>query len=75
VVGVPVVESFGNDYTAVNNAMADGKVIAPDSELGKQFSRFAMVLLDKQKDAPKDVKRKFLEFFSVQDRSAVAPQK
>jgi len=75
VVGVPVVESFGNDYTAVNNAMADGKVIAPDSDLGKQFARFAMVLLDKQKDAPKDAKRKFLEFFSVQYRSAVAPQK
>ena len=75
VVGVPVVESFGNDYHAVNKAMAEGRVIETDSELGKQFARFARVLLDKQKDAPKETKRRFLEFFSAADRGAAAPQK
>src|SRR5262249_46696369 len=30
VVGVPVVESFSNDYNTVNKAMAEGRVIEPD---------------------------------------------
>ena len=45
--------------------MTEGRVIDPESDLGKQFGRFARVLLDKQPAVTKDSKRKFLEFFSV----------
>ena len=76
VLGLPVLETFGNDYHAVNRSVADGKLLDPQSELGKQFDKFARHLLDKKHEAPKaQTKRKFLEFFSVQENTAVVPQK
>ena len=76
VLGATVVESFGNDYHAVNRSVADGKLLDPQSELGKQFDKFARLLLDKKHEAPKvQTKRKFLEFFSVHENTAVVRQK
>jgi Flp pilus assembly CpaE family ATPase len=75
VLGLPVLQIFGNDYHAVNRAMADGKIIDPNSDLGKQFAAFARQLLEKKQVAPKEQKRKFLEFFSVKDRDTPVPQK
>ena len=72
--GLPVLETFGNDYYAVNRATADGKLIDPNSELGQQFRAFARELLEKKQAAPKEPKRKFLELFSVKENAAV-PQK
>ena len=77
VLGLPVIEMFGNDYNAVNHAVTEGRLIDVNSELGKQFAKFARKLLEKKPAgalAGKE-KRRFLEFFSVQEEKAIVPHK
>ena len=64
--GLPVVQSFGNDYNGINKAMTAGKWVDPDTEMGQQFSEFALSLLEK-KPVHKEPK-KFLEFLSTPNR-------
>ena len=64
--GLPVVQSFANDYVGVNKAMTAGKWIDPESELGKQFSEFAHSLIEKKPIAREP--KKFLEFLSTPNR-------
>lgn len=70
--GVPVVQTFANDYNGVNKAMTAGTWIEPESEMGQQFDEFSKSLLEK-KNVPKSNK-KFLEFLSTPNRM-LAPVK
>jgi pilus assembly protein CpaE len=45
--GAPVALTFANDYRGVSQAVADGKEINPNSELGKQITAFAYQLLER----------------------------
>jgi len=67
--GLPVVQSFANDYNGVNKAMTAGKWIEPASEMGRQFDEFSQSLMEK-KSAPKESK-KFLEFLSTPNRQLI----
>ncbi len=60
--GVPVVRVFANDYQAVNRAVETGKLLEPDSELGKSFADFAAQLMDQPGVKADSTKRRFLEF-------------
>ena len=71
--GLPVVQSFPNDYVGVNKAMTAGKWMEPDTEMGQRFSEFAKSLIEK-KAALKEPK-KFLEFLSTPNRLMVPTQK
>jgi pilus assembly protein CpaE len=66
---VPVMQIFGNDYLGVNRAVTTGKWLEPGSELGKQFDRFALELLEKKKAGEGAPKRRFLEMFSVSEKA------
>jgi Flp pilus assembly CpaE family ATPase len=70
--GLPVVQTFPNDYEGVNKAMTAGKWLEPESDMGQQFAEFAKGLFEK-KAVPKEPK-KFLEFLSTPNR-LLAPQK
>lgn len=73
--GVPVMTMFPNDYHGVNQAMAAGTWVKPESDLGKSFEQFASELLERRpQNAAKD-KKKFLEFFSVPTRPVASGQK
>lgn len=65
VLGVPVIETIPNDYAGVNDAMAQGRAVSFDSELGKQYVRCADRLIERQSAAKEDAKqkKKFLEHF------------
>ena len=67
--GVKVVKVLPNDYQGVNKAMTAGTFVAPVSEMGKAYTEFAAELLDEPKEKKTEQKRKFLEFFAVQNRS------
>jgi len=56
--GAPVALTFANDYGGVSQAVADGKQIAPNSELGRQISAFAGQLLERAATAPDDKAKK-----------------
>jgi Flp pilus assembly CpaE family ATPase len=60
--GVPVVRVFANDYQAVNRAVETGKLLEPDSQLGKSFADFAAQLMDQPGVKADPAKRSFLEF-------------
>ncbi len=60
--GVPVVRVFANDYQAVNRAVETGKLLEPDSELGRSFAEFAAQLMDQPEVKADPAKRRFLEF-------------
>jgi pilus assembly protein CpaE len=70
--GVPVVNTFPNDYNGVTSAMTHGTWVKPDSELGKSYQAFAGELMEMKgtPEQPKEKKR-FLEFFSVAKTSAL----
>jgi pilus assembly protein CpaE len=70
--GLPVVQSFPNDYHGVNKAMTAGRWIDPESEMGQQFAAFAQSLIEKKPVAKEP--KKFLEFLSVPNR-VLAPSK
>jgi pilus assembly protein CpaE len=71
--GLPVVQSFPNDYLGVNKAMTAGKWLESDTEMGQMFAEFAKSLIDK-KPIPKEPK-KFLEFLSAPNRALAPSQK
>jgi len=60
--GVPVLRVFTNDYEAVNRAVENGKLLEPDSELGRSFTDFAAQLLNQPAAKTEPAKRRFLEF-------------
>lgn len=60
--GVPVMRGFANHYEAVNRAVENGKLLEPDSELGKSFADFAAQLMDQPGARADPAKRRFLEF-------------
>ena len=63
--GVPVMMSFPNDYQTVQRALQDGTVVEPGSELGKQYTHFARMILGTKTAAAADQKRKLSELFSI----------
>jgi pilus assembly protein CpaE len=71
--GLPVDIIFPNDYKAVHNAVASGKSVEADTELGKKFRLEAEAMLTGSK--PPGVKnRRFVEYFSlVPARYSVSP--
>jgi pilus assembly protein CpaE len=70
--GIPVVETFPNDYNGINKAMTAGKWIEPESEIGKMCTEFAKSLIEKKSIAKEP--KKFLEFLSTPSR-LLAPSK
>jgi pilus assembly protein CpaE len=62
--GLPVKLMFPNDYPGVHRALANGKRVAPSSELGKRFRAMADTILARK---PLKVarKRRFVEYFSI----------
>ncbi len=64
--GLPVAQTFVNDYNAVSKAMTEGKWLDPESEMGRQFDSFAQTLVERRAP-PKETKR-FLEFLSSPNR-------
>ncbi len=74
--GVPVCQSFPNDYRGVHDAVTLGREVAQQSELGKGFAQLANVLMEHpQALHPKPNKRRFLEFFSVLPRYSWSAEK
>jgi pilus assembly protein CpaE len=62
--GLPVDIIFPNDYKSVHNAVASGKPVEADTELGKKFRLEAETMLTGSK--PPCVKnRRFVEYFSL----------
>jgi Flp pilus assembly CpaE family ATPase len=61
--GLPVTRGFANDYAAVTRAVESGKLLGPDTELGKSFAEFAAQLMDQPGAKQEPAKRQFLEFF------------
>ena len=62
--GLPVVQTFPNDYHGVTRAMTAGTFIEPKLELSKAIEQFARNLFEQREGARVD-KHKFLEFFAV----------
>lgn len=74
IVGAPVIRSFPNDYRGVAEALTNGKLIAPTSELGKGYADFAEALLAIESQTPSKApvgKRKFLEFLAVPSQTSL----
>jgi pilus assembly protein CpaE len=63
--GLPVQMTFPNDYQCVTKALADGRHIDVNSELGKQCSALAHTMLDRKTLAAGEPKKRFIEFFSI----------
>jgi len=71
--GVPVLRVFANDYQAVNRAVENGKLLEPDSELGRSFTEFAAQLLNQPAAKTEPAKRRFLEFLRPPAPDAAPP--
>jgi len=54
---------FPNDYQGINQAAAEGTVVAESSPIGKATTEFAATLLEQGKPKPTNEKHKFLEHF------------
>jgi pilus assembly protein CpaE len=67
--GLPVVQSFPNDYVGVTKAMTAGKWMAPETEMGRAMSEFANSLFEKK--AVVKESKKFLDFISAPNRLLV----
>jgi pilus assembly protein CpaE len=61
--GLPVGRVFSNDYRTVNRAVEAGKLMNPETELGKSFTEFAAQLMDQPDVKPELAKLRFLEYF------------
>ena len=64
ILGSPVVANLANDYLGVNNATSAGGPVEVGSELGKQFSKFALGLIDKKIEEKPQAKKSFLDFLT-----------
>jgi hypothetical protein len=56
---------FSNDYRAVNRAVEAGKLLSPETELGRSFAEFAAQLLDQPDVKQELAKLRFLEYFRL----------
>jgi Flp pilus assembly CpaE family ATPase len=75
IVGAPVVRCFPNDYMGVAQALTNGTLVAPGSELGKAYIDFAeSLLVSEGAPAPKAPpnKRKFLDFLTVASQAGLS---
>jgi pilus assembly protein CpaE len=71
--GLPVNSIFPNDYKSVHNAVASGKPVEANTELGKKIRLEAEAMLSGKK-APDAGKHRFVEYFSlVPARYSVSP--
>ena len=61
--GRPVARTFPNDYHGINQAAADGTVVAEASPLGKGTNEFAESLLELEQPKLRGEKRRFLDHF------------
>ncbi len=65
----PLTMSFANDYQGVYKATTAGKPVEVNSDLGKQFTQLAHMMVDRkppqQQQSDPPAKRKFVEFFSI----------
>jgi pilus assembly protein CpaE len=73
--GVPVTLTFPNDYQGVHRALTFGRWVDPATELGKQFTLLAQVMMDNRPFHAMDPRKKFIEFFSVPNKYALAEAK
>ena len=62
--GQPVGCAFSNDYRGIHEALAAGKPVKGDSDLGKRFHQAAQSVLSGG-DRGEVKKRKFVEYFSL----------
>jgi len=67
--GLPVVQSFANDYNGITKAMTAGTWIDQESEMGKQFAEFAQSLLERKGTAKES--KKFLEYLSIPSKQLI----
>ena len=72
ILGAAVITTFPNDYHGVHRALHQGTCMPADSDLGKGFSQFANDLLGPHPKQP-ELKKKFIEFFSVSAPRALVP--
>jgi pilus assembly protein CpaE len=63
--GQPVACTFSNDYHRINQAMAEGTVVAEGSPIGKDIAEFADAMLQHSQPKLANNKRTFLEHFSI----------
>jgi pilus assembly protein CpaE len=73
--GVPVTLTFPNDYQGVHRALTFGRWVDPATELGKQFTLLAQVMMDNRPLQAIDSRKKFIEFFAVPNKYALAEAK
>jgi pilus assembly protein CpaE len=64
IVGAPVQMTFSNDYARVSEAIRDGKVIDPASELGKQCRTLGDHMASR-KPIVIEKRRRFVEYFAL----------
>jgi pilus assembly protein CpaE len=63
--GQPVACTFSNDYHRINQAMAEGTVVAEGSPIGKDIAEFADAMLQRSQPKLGNNKRTFLEHFFI----------
>lgn len=74
--GISVHMTFPNDYQGVHRALTLGRWVEPTSELGRQFTLLAQLMVDNRQRTVTPDKKRFLEYFSVvPGRLAVADKK
>jgi Flp pilus assembly CpaE family ATPase len=71
--GVPIYMTFPNDYQGVQRAMTAGRWVEPSSELGRQFTSLAQSMLEAKEAPAPEMKKRFIEFFSVVPGKAATP--
>jgi len=62
---LPVTMTFPNDYHRVHSSLTSATEIERNSELGKQFSKLADVILERKTPPNKVTKKRFVEYFSI----------
>ncbi len=75
ILGIPVIQTFPNDYHGVNRAVTAGSVVDVNSDLGKSFAAFGQDLLERRVMGAHDGKKRFLEFFAVSSRTLASGEK
>ena len=63
--GIPVAMTFPNDYQGVHRSLTMGRNVETSTDLGKQFSKLALSMLERKVAAAPEHKRRFVEYFSL----------
>jgi pilus assembly protein CpaE len=63
--GLPLHMAFSNEYKGVHQSLTEGRHVDPASELGKQFTKLAVSLLDSPQPAVEAPSRRLVEYFSL----------